>query len=76
MFHAIIFGRTYAPNTQVLTRFKHFLVKSKSGQAANVSLTYVFEEIRERRVAVLQEKYGIDAGDVSNLSALGKLNGH
>jgi hypothetical protein len=32
-------------------------------QAAEVSLPTVFEEIRERRVEVLREKYGIDAGN-------------
>jgi hypothetical protein len=33
-------------------------------QAAQVSLETVFKEIRERRVEVLREKYGIDVGEV------------
>ncbi|MBI1295003.1 hypothetical protein GC175_08600 [bacterium] len=52
------------------------LAEIEGEQAADVSLEDVFEEIRERRVEVLRGKYGIDGGDASNLSALGKLKGH
>lgn len=39
------------------------LAEIEGEQAADVSLESVFEEIRERRVDVLREKYGIDVGD-------------
>lgn len=37
------------------------LAEIEGEQAAQVSLETIFEEIRERRVEVLKEKYGIDA---------------
>lgn len=39
------------------------LAEIEGEQAADVWLETIFEEIRERRVEVLKEKYGIDAGD-------------
>ena len=45
---------------ETVTELGTLLAEIEGEQAADVSLENVFEEIRERRVAVLREKYGID----------------
>ncbi|MBX2997849.1 MAG: hypothetical protein KF893_05015 [Caldilineaceae bacterium] len=48
--------------TDAVEELGTLLAEIEGEQAADVSLETVFEEIRERRVEVLKEKYGIDAG--------------